>query len=293
VLSGQASYVACVSVGQSPAAHHGGFAERWREKSREGGGPHLESPHYGLVSAGGGAALAWQKYLSKYGGDPVRLGEVALAQRAWAQLQPEAYFNGRPLTPDDYLASPFVVEPLRVLDHCLPANAAFCIIIAAADRASSCRKEPVFISGLQGSSSGREHFIFSRTGLGVAQQTSAPYRAPDMPVYAMAGISREDVDVFGSLDAFSPVVVFTLEEFGFCGEGETLDWLAEGPTRPGGPLPVNTCGGGLSDVESFGWGHTVGLVRQLRGEAGDAQVVGARVAQYACPDRSSIVYTVQ
>jgi acetyl-CoA acetyltransferase len=293
VLSGQADYVACVSVGQSPAAHHGGFAERWREKSREGGGPHLESPHYGLVSAGGGAALAWRKYLSKYGVDPDGLAEVAVAQRAWAQLQPEAYFHGAPLTEEDYLASPFVVDPLRLVDHCLPANAAFCIIVSSAERASDCRKKPVHISGIQGSSSGREHFIFARTGLGVAQQTEAPYRAPDMPVYAMAGVDKGDVDVLATLDAFSPVVVFGLEEFGFCAEGEALDWIADGRTRPGGAFPLNTCGGGLSDVESFGWGHSIGLVRQLRGEAGEAQVEGARVAQYTCPDRSSIVFTVQ
>lgn len=292
VISGQANYVACVSVGQSPSAHHGGFAERWREKSREGGGPHLESPHYGLVSAGGGAALSWRKYLSKYGADPARLGEVAVAQREWAQRQPEAYFYGTPLTQEQYLTSPFVVEPLRLLDHCLPANAAFCIIVASADRAASCRKTPVLISGIQGSSAGREHFIFSRTGLGVAHQSDAPYSAPEMPVYAMAGVSRDDVDVLGTLDAFSPVVVFALEEFGFCGEGEALDWIGDGRTRPGGAFPVNTCGGGLSDVESFGWGHSVGLVRQLRGEAGDAQVYGARVAQYTCPDRSSIIFTV-
>jgi acetyl-CoA acetyltransferase len=292
VLTGQADQVACVSTSQTIAGHRGGFAAgRRAEKLREGGGPHLESPVYGLISVGGGAALAWRKYLLKYGGDPEGLGEVALAQRAWAQRQPEAYFHGQPLTSEDYRASPMVVEPLRVLDHCLPGNAGFCMIVTSAERARDCRRPPVYISGMQGAASGREHFVFARTGLGVAQQTEAPYAAPEMPVYRMAGIGREEVDVFGALDAFSPVVLMALEEFGFCGEGEALDWIADGRTGPGGSFPVNTCGGGLSDVESFGWGHSVDIVRQLRGDSGAAQVDGARVGQYVSGDRASVLYS--
>jgi acetyl-CoA acetyltransferase len=292
IASGQADYVACVSTAQSLAGHRGGFdGARREEKLREGGGPHRESPPYGLISVGGGVALAWRKYLLRYGGDPEALGEVALSQREWAQLQPEAYFHGRPLSADDYRDSPYVVDPLRVLDHCLPGNAGFCMILAAADRAADLRRPPVYISGLQGAASGREHFVFGRSGLGVAQQTEAPYVAPAMPVYEMAGIERDAVDLFGALDAFSPVVLFALEEFGFCGEGEALDWVGGGRIRPGGALPVNTSGGGLSDVESFGWGHSIDIVRQLRGEAGAAQVPGARVGQYASGDRSSVLYS--
>jgi acetyl-CoA acetyltransferase len=291
VLTGQADYVACISTSQTLSDFKHGYEMRGREKGREGGGPHLESPPSGLISVGGGAAMAWRKYLTKYGGDPDNLGAIAVAQREWAHRQPEAYFHGRPMTRADYGASPYVVEPLRLLDHCVPGNAAFCLIVTTAERARDAPTKPVYVSGLQGSSSGRERFIFSRTGLGVGQQTDGPYTAPEMPIYAAAGISRDDVQVFGALDAFSPVVVFTLEEFGFCGEGEALDWVQGGRIEPGGEFPLNTCGGGLSDVESFGWGHTVDLVRQLRGEAGAAQVPDARVAQYATPDRSSIVLT--
>jgi acetyl-CoA acetyltransferase len=292
IVSGQAEYVACVSTAQTLAGHRGGFtAARREEKLREGGGPHRESPPYGLISVGGGVALAWRKYLLRYGGDPDALGEVAISQREWAQLQPEAFFHGRPIGPDDYRDSDYVVEPLRVLDHCLPGNAGFCMILTTAERASAARKQPVFVSGLQGAASGREHFVFGRSGLGVAQQTRGAYSAPAMPAYEMAGIERTDVDIFGALDAFSPVVLFALEEFGFCGEGEALDWVQGGRIRPGGELPVNTSGGGLSDVESFGWGHSIDIVRQLRGEAGPAQVPGARIGQYVSGDRSSVLYS--
>lgn len=292
VSAGLATNIACFSTGQRLAVHRGRFSGAGAlvnpESHREGGGPHLESPPYGLISVGGGAALAMRKYLDKYGGTEEQLAQVAVAQRQWAQLQPEAYFRDRPLSVDDYLASPYVVEPLRVYDHCIPANCGFCIIVTSAERAVDTRK-PVYIRGVQGAASGREHFIFARSGLGVAQQTEHTYSPPEMLVYRQAGVEPKDVDVVGALDAFSPSVLFVLEEFGFCGEGEALDWIQGNRTAPGGELPVNTCGGGLSDMESYGWGHQIDMVRQLRNEAGAAQVTGVEVCQYAAPDRSSLI----
>jgi acetyl-CoA acetyltransferase len=242
-----------------------------------------------MISVGGGAALATRKYLEKYGGSEDQLGQIAVAQRQWAQFNPDAYFYGSPLTLDDYLRSPYVVEPLRVLDHCVPANAGFCIIVTSAERAADCAKRPVYIRGLQGSVSGREHFIFARTGLGVAQQTEQAYRANQLPIYGQAGIYPDDVDILGALDGFSPLVLFILEEFGFCAEGEALEFIQGGRTAPGGDLPVNTCGGGLSDMESYGWGHQIDMVKQLRGEAGAAQLDNIRICQYASLDRSSVL----
>ena len=291
VLTGQANYVACISTSQTIPELRTASERRRVERLREGGGPHLEAPPYGLLSVGGGAAMAMRKYLNKYGGSVDDLGQIAVSQRSWAQLNPFAYFNDAPLTIDDYIRSPYVVEPLRVLDHCLPGNAAFCFIVAAAERAGDCRKMPVYVSGVQGAASGREHFIFSRSGLGVGQQTEHAYSAPKMEIYERAGLDRSDVDMLGCLDAFSPVVLFTLEEFGFCGEGEALSWVQRGRTAPGGELPVNVGGGGLSDVESYGWGHGFEMVRQIRQEAGPAQLPNVSVCQYACPDRASIIYT--
>lgn len=295
VLTGQARYVACISTGQRLAAHRARFtgagAHANPESHREGGGPHLESPPYGLISVGGGAAMAMRRYLEKYGGTEAMLGAVAVSQRHWAQLNPDAFFHGTPLTLERYLAEPYVVEPLRTFDHCIPANAGFCIIVTTTERARDCRFGPVYISGIQGSRSGRETFIFARTGLGVGQQTDMPYRAPRMPIYDMAGIDPADVQILGALDAFSPVVLFVLEEYGFCAEGEALEWVQGGRTAPGGTLPVNTCGGGLSDMESYGWGHEIDMVRQLRGQAGAAQIADVRVCQYASLDHCSIILT--
>lgn len=294
VAAGQAKNIACFSTGQRLAVHRERFSGPGAlvntEAHREGGGPHLEAPPYGLISVGGGAAMSMRRYFDKYGGSDEELGQVAVAQREWAQLQPETYFHGTPLTIEEYLDAPYMVEPLRIFDHCIPANCGFCVIVSSAERASETRK-PVYIRGIQGSSSGRENFIFARTGLGIGQQTDAPYRAPEMPIYRQAGVGVEDVDLLGALDAFSPVVLMILEEFGFCAEGEALGWIQGGRTAPGGELPVNTCGGGLSDIESYGWGHQVDMVRQLRGEAGAAQVPDVEVCQYAALDRSSIILT--
>jgi acetyl-CoA acetyltransferase len=237
--------------------------------------------------------MAMRRYLEKYGGTPEMLGAVAVAQREWAQLNPDAYFHGRPLTFDEYVAEPYVVDPLRTFDHCIPANSAFCIIVTTAERARDCRATPIMISGVQGSRSGREQFIFARSGLGIGQQTEGPFKAARMPIYDMAGVDQKDIQLFGALDAFSPVVLFILEEFGFCGEGEALDWVQGGRTAPGGDFPVNTCGGGLSDIESYGWGHEVDMVKRLRGEAGYEQVSDVRVCQYASLDHSSLILTRQ
>lgn len=292
IMTGQANYVACMSTAQRLGGVRApGVGSNAAEPFREGGGPHLENPPYGLNSVGGGAAIAVQKYLSRYGGSADDLAAIALAQREWAQLQPDAFFHGRPLAKEEYLTSPMVVEPLRVYDHCIAGNAAFCIIVTSADRAVDLPKLAVYISGYQGSASGRETFVFSRTGLGIGQQSDAPYVAPEMPAYLMAGVDRSDVGIVGILDAFSPLVLFGLEEFGFCGEGEALSFVQDRRIAPGGELPVNTCGGGLSDVESFGWGHEVDMVRQLRGEAGAAQVPGVEVCQYLATDRSTVILT--
>jgi acetyl-CoA acetyltransferase len=290
VMSGQANYVACLSTGQALQSHRGRLtSDKAFENFREGGGPHLEAPEYGLFFPNTGAAMGMKKYFLRYGATEEQLGAVAVAQRQWAQLNPDAYFYGRPITIDDYMSSPYVIEPLRVFDHCVPANAGFCIIVTSAERAREAPKAPVYIAGFQGSSSGKERFIFARTGLGVGGQTEGSYTVDDMTVYRMADIKCSDVDIVGTVDAFSPMVPFTLEEFGFCKEGEALEFMQDGRTAPGGELPVNTCGGGLSDVESYGWGHEVDMVRQLRGEAGAAQVPGAKIAQFMSLDRSSVI----
>ncbi|MCL0102154.1 thiolase family protein [Dehalococcoidia bacterium] len=261
------------------------------ESLREGTGPHLESPPYGNVAIQGGAAIAMSKYLHKYGYSEEQLGAVAVALRKWGSLNPNSYWFGKPITIEDYINARYITQPLRLYDCSLPGNAGFCMIITTPERAKALRKPPAYISGFQGSISGADHFVFSRTGLGIWQQPEFEYEAPEMLVYKMAGVQQSDIDVLGVLDVFSTTVVFALEEFGFCKDGEALGFVQNGRIEPGGELPINTGGGGLGHVNAAGRVHMTEMVMQLRGEAGERQVPNARAAQYIATDRSSIILT--
>jgi acetyl-CoA acetyltransferase len=261
------------------------------ENQREGIGPHLESPPYGNVAIQGGAAIATSKYLAKYGYSERDLGAISVSQRKWGAMNPNSYFHDQPTTIDDYLAARYITQPLRLNDCSLPGNAAFCMIVTSAERAKDSRKPPVYISGFQGTASTAEHFVFSRTGLGVSQQPEYVYKAPTMELFQMAGVKPKDIDVLGLLDVFSPIVAFGLEEYGFCDDGEALSFVQGGRLEPGGELPTNTSGGGLGHVNAAGATHMTELVLQLRGEAGERQVPNARVGMFGATDRSSIIFT--
>jgi acetyl-CoA acetyltransferase len=126
--------------------------------------------------------------------------------------------------------------------------------------------------------------VFGPEGLGIGQQSTTRLtlaQARGQQVYRMAGVAPEDVDTIGIYDSFSPLPVYTLEEFGFCGEGEALEWIQDGRIGLRGALPTNTAGGQLSEAHLNGWGQIRELVTQLRGEAGERQIARARRALWA------------
>lgn len=231
-----------------------------------------EDRTYGLYNAGATAALGWTRYAALYGGREETLGEVAVTHREHARLNPLAAFRG-PLTLDDYLAEPYSVWPFRDLDICTMTAGAAALIVTTPERARSGPHRPVlFLASGRRQSARRlqsdEHFLCHAMRDAAAQ------------LYAAADLGPEDVDVLAISDASTAVVVQTLENYGFCGEGEGGDFIAGGGIRVGGRLPVNTDGGQLSGGYLVGWLHQVELVRQLRGEAGERQVEDARVGQY-------------
>jgi acetyl-CoA acetyltransferase len=288
VAAGLASYVAClVGLSFSRLGMMGGAGDV--EANRQGGGPHGEVPYYGMTAPGAGAAMAWRIYLDRYGADPAKLGAIPVAFRRHARLNPQAIMQ-KPLTLEDYLRSPYLIEPLRLLDFCLMNDGGACLILTSAERARDCRKPPVFIKGFQGLRAGREEFIFARPGLGAWQQSVSEAGDEDQPVYRMAGLDRSDIGALYVYDAFSPLVVFTLERFGFAPPGEGLDWVQGGRVELGGELPVNTNGGLLSEAHISGWNHLVELVRQLRGECGDRQVRDLKYAQWATCFGDSVIF---
>lgn len=291
VHTGLAMCVACV-CGVSFTQHRellGGPGDA--EGTREEGGTHEEHPAYGMTAPAAGAALAAQRYFALYGATSAQLAAVPIAFRKHAMLNPHAMMR-KPLTLEEHQRSRYIVEPLRLYDCCVVSDGAACVLVTSADRAQDAAKPPVFISGMQGMRAGRNEFLFAPPGLGIHQQRSfrVTPSEDDLPVYRMAGVSRDDIDALYTYDAFSPLVLFTLERFGFCGPGEAAAWVQHGRIEPGGELPMNTSGGLLSEAHVSGWNSIVELVRQLRGQCGARQVANARVMQWATCWGDSLVF---
>ncbi len=261
------------------------------EMWRQGLGPHGESPAYGAMRPAFGAAIAAQRYFHMYGGSNADLAPIAVAFRKHARLNPIA-MRKKPMTTEDYFKSPWIVEPLRLFDCCQINDGGTCIIVTSAERARDCRKPPVYISGMQGVHAGPEYHNLTLPGLGVAQQKVYKYKPTDEDLYAyrMAGVTHKDIDFLMTYDAFTPLVLFALERFGFCGPGEAREFVKDGRIELGGQLPINTSGGLLSEGHVVGWNLFMEVVRQLRHECGERQVKNARIAQYGCFLGESIVF---
>lgn len=216
-------------------------------------------------------AMYTRAYLHAFGVQPEDLGRVAIAQREFAVHNERAVMRA-PLTMDDYLESRPIVDPFRLYDCCLETDAAVAVVVIAADRARDLRRSPVLVAG---AACGGGHTLFSN-GRGDLTTTAAADLAPRL--YASAGIGPADVDVAELYDAFTPLVLLQLEDYGFAGRGEAAGLVADGVTAPGGRMPVNTHGGHLSEGYVHGLNHVAEAVDQLRGDAGARQTPGAEVA---------------
>jgi acetyl-CoA acetyltransferase len=217
-------------------------------------------------------ALAAARHMHQYGTRREQLAEIAVAARQWAQLNPEA-FAREPLTIEDVLGSRMVSDPLTVRDCCLVTDGGGAYVLTRAERARDYRKPPVYLLGAAGAHWHRQ--ISSMPDLTLTAATESGQRA-----FAMAGLKPADVDVVELYDAFTINTLLFLEDLGFCAKGEGGAFVAGGRIAPGGELPVNTNGGGLSCVHPgmYGIFLVIEAVRQLRGEAGARQVKDPAVA---------------
>jgi acetyl-CoA acetyltransferase len=217
-------------------------------------------------------ALATARHMHQYGTTRAQLAEIAVAARRWAQLNPEA-FAREPLTVDDVLQSRMVSDPLTVRDCCLVTDGGGAYVLTRAERAKDFAKPPAYLLGVGAAHWHRQ--ISSMPDLTVTAATESGKRAFDM-----AGLGPRDVDVLELYDAFTINTLLFLEDLGFCRKGEGGAFVSGGRIAPGGALPVNTNGGGLSCVHPgmYGIFLVVEAVRQLRGEGGARQVKDAAVA---------------
>ena len=293
VSAGLANVVACVTAVSFTRERGflGGPGDI--EGNREEGGTHGEAPPYGLTAPAGGAALAMQRYMHLYGATSTQLAAVPIAMRKHALNNPRAIMQ-EPLTLAAHQAARMVVDPLRLFDCCLISDGAAVVLIAPGERARDLRQKPVAIIGMQGTRCGRDEFIFAPRGLGINQQScaSSAARPVDLEVFAQAGVTRENVQGFYTYDAFSPLVLFALERFGYCGPGEAAQWVQGGRIELGGALPVNTSGGLLSEAHVAGWNSICEMVRQLRASAGASQIANASVLQWGTAWGDSVILAV-
>ena len=293
VSAGLANVVACVTAVSFTRERGflGGPGDI--EGNREEGGTHGEAPPYGLTAPAGGAALAMQRYMHLYGATSTQLAAVPIAMRKHALNNPRAIMQ-EPLTLAAHQAARMVVDPLRLFDCCLISDGAAVVLIAPGERARDLRQKPVAIIGMQGTRCGRDEFIFAPRGLGINQQScaSSAARPVDLEVFAQAGVTRENVQGFYTYDAFSPLVLFALERFGYCGPGEAAQWVQGGRIELGGALPVNSSGGLLSEAHVAGWNSICEMVRQLRASAGASQIANASVLQWGTAWGDSVILAV-
>ncbi|MFS0736158.1 thiolase [Sphingomonas sp. 1P06PA] len=216
-------------------------------------------------------ALAAARHFHEYGTTREQLAEVAVAARGWANTNPEAFAKG-PLTIEDCLSARIISSPISVRDCCLVTDGAAAIVMTRADRAAAGPRPIVPV-----------------LGAAAATWYNAISNAPDITTTAaaesgpraceMAGVSPADVDVVQLYDAFTINTILFLEDLGFCPKGEGGRFVEGGAIGPGGRLPVNTNGGGLSCVHPgmYGLFAIVEAARQLRGEAAN-QIAGADIA---------------
>jgi acetyl-CoA acetyltransferase len=228
---------------------------------------------YGLFSPAQRFAMRVMRFLHEHGLDPSVQRAIALASYHHAQQNPRAVMHGRPLTPEAYDASRWIVEPFRLYDCCLENDGAAALVLVSAERAADMRQKPAYILGV---AQGSEHRNGARSHNAPLYATSS-FTTVAPHLYAMAGLEPKDVNVVQSYENFTGGVLMSLVEHGFFKPSEAEEFLTfENLTAPRGRLPLNTSGGNLAECYMHGLELQIEAIRQIRGtstnQVPDAQV---------------------
>jgi len=259
--------VAVVSHGESGRSGVG--VTRSRDTSISG---QYEIP-YGFGAAPTYFGLITTRHMHEYGTTLEQWAQVAVSTRAWAALNPKAMYRD-PLTIEEVLNSRPICYPFNILNICLVTDAGGAVVLTRADRAQDCAKKPVYV---RGTGEGTEHVsVTQMKGLPLSEAT----RISGQRAFAMAGVTHSDFDHIMLYDAFTSGPPIMLESLGFAKPGEGVHFFANGKSTPGGSLPINTNGGGLSYTHSgmYGVFPILEATRQQRGECGARQVPNAKLS---------------
>jgi acetyl-CoA acetyltransferase len=250
-------------------------------RSRVGAPPRVPDPAsasgqyerpYGVLGPPSMFTIPVLRFMRERGVTHEQLASVAVAQRKWSSQVPRARMRDL-ITVDDVFASPLIAYPFHLLECCLVTDGGGALVVTSAERAADFPTTPVYVLGTGESA---EAPIVSQMA---DFTTSGAFRRSSAAAFAEAGLSHSDIDHLMVYDAFAHLPLYGLEDIGFVGKGEAGAFVAAGNTSPGGRLPTNTNGGGLSYTHTgmYGMFAIQEAVRQLRGEAA-AQVEGVRTS---------------
>ncbi len=228
---------------------------------------------YGAVLAPQVYSWIATRYQRLYDVPPEAPGAIAVACRKHARMNPNAVMRDKSLSMEDYLASRWVSEPMRLFDCCLETDGACAVIVASAERARDLAQPAVAIlGGAEGHPYPADDIPARKDLLRIGLHDAAPRALGE------AGIAAADADLLGIYDCFTWTVLWQIEALGLCARGEAKEWVRDGRIELGGDMPMNTNGGLLSEAHAWGLNNVVEVVRQLRHEAGARQVADAELA---------------
>jgi acetyl-CoA acetyltransferase len=215
-------------------------------------------------------ALAWQRYMHRFGATREALAALALNSRRNANLNPRAFFYKEPMTREDYFNSRWIAEPLCLYDCDVPVDGAVALIVTTAERARDLAHAPAYIAGFGQNTSRRRTLLhyalddYMACGGSLAQK-----------LWSSSGLGPNDMDAAELYDGFNPSTLYWLEAAGFCPPGEGAAFVQSGAIALAGKLPLNTFGGSLSEGRLHGMGHIAEAVYQVTRRAGERQIAGA------------------
>lgn len=220
---------------------------------------------FGFVSPTSWVAMFTTRWMHETGATNDDLADFALVCRENAVVNPRAIFYQRPLTREEYYASPMMCRPFRMHDTCLENDGAVALIVTTPERAKDLKQKPAYVTGVGVGTADDAYTMtaFYREHIGIPEMRYAGRNA-----FEMAGLEPKDVDVCQFYDAFTSLVPMQLEVLGFVEPGEGATFVRGGDRiRPNGELPINTAGGMLSEAYIHGMNMIAEGVRQIRGTA--------------------------
>lgn len=248
------------------------YAPRARRPNQQLPGREFDAP-FGPMGVNSGYGLIAQRHMHEYGTTARQLAKVAVDQRTNAGANPDALFRD-PLTLDDVLNSPMIVDPLHLYEIVRPCTGGAAFVVVSPEMARASGQTPVWLLGAGESNRGS---MLSQ----VRDLTTSPISVSAPRAFEMAGVTHGDIGLVSVYDCYTITVVVTLEDAGFCPKGKGGPFVGEHDLTYRGDLPLNTHGGQLSFGQpglAGGMSHVTEAVRQLQVRAGERQVPGCEVA---------------